>query len=480
MDKSCWIFEADNVKETWNQVENRFDLEKVNDKNYKKETDNIDLLQPQRCSDVACRVSPYYPRYFKYCPNCGSSLISTLGPNKLPWASPCGTLDGNRSFSNLKWVFGKDSHGYFKLPDRGGQFAFVVTGNERLLAIDRAHGQLFSFCVTIGEWIYHGAIPGIKLPPWAWLASPCPDGVAISTDEGPCWIKVPDIGQDFRVITLSEKKTYRAIGGAALWEDVNHKQIALAPVLSGEGLSMAWRPCSQENPWQAVEINMEGFAGEDLKLNAPTLNGGKDIFWSGKEGFIAVRMEQGLPKAKFYKWDRGHKGCPEFAPYRDLSGMLWQLCYDNEDNHYCFVQLSHSGIQDSKQVDGPHLCIGNKSFMTDKEYEEPWQEGEALDFYPEKLSLVQPLLYLSNGLLYFEVQNESKVRSFVENPGNYSCRLCIRKTVGGEEVLKEGLLTKSPWDAEIFLFNGSLNLYIASQNKCWTWPGKYEEMSNQQ
>jgi hypothetical protein len=96
MDERCWIFKVDNVKETWTQAGGKFDLEKV-----KEETDNINLLQPQRCLDAAYRVSPYYPRRFKYCSICRSSLASTLGLTKLPWASPCGNLDNNRSYSSL-------------------------------------------------------------------------------------------------------------------------------------------------------------------------------------------------------------------------------------------------------------------------------------------------------------------------------------------------------------------------------------------
>ena len=478
-----WSYKDDTAKinEVWHQNEGKFTLFEVFDHAYDAKTHNIDFLRIKRCQAEGCNISDFYPQFFDYCPSCGAGLVPVVTPSVQSWASPYGNPDGSRNLSALKWNLATDElnkEKAFSLPKEGGNFTFLVSeGTKTLIAIDRAprpEMRIFSYSIAMESWVLHNEpIPNFICPPWAWSAASGPDGFALPTKEGPCWISLSKSeGRFLHDLSIEKYKNCRSVGGATVCRD-----IALIPIKCEEGLTLAWRACITNTSWRIASIVNEVVEIKNGFLGAAIQDGVNNVFWSGERGYLSVHIDKEIPQAKWHRWKEGYEGCPQFMPYRDRHSVLWQLCFNKEEGVYCFKLISHAGISDRRIVDGPHFTIGNKSFCDDKIYEEPWSD-EPHDYYPEKEYFVQPLVELANGLLYIGVRNVNKILEYIDpqKTSKYSAELSIRKNEGGDVKVKDGFSITSPWDAEAFLFNEGLYLYLGNQNKSWVWPNIYEDV----
>lgn len=499
MAEFTWLFD-DSVKktsETWNQDEGKFIPGKVSNSGFDINEQNIDFLKIKKCQRQGCVSSDFYPRFFEYCPSCGANLIPVVPSFSNSWASPYGNPDGSRSLIRLKWnlkelrrindVNEPDQSGAFRptefqLPEGGGKFAFLVTeGIESLIALDRVRQKMrvFSYSTTLKRWFrYKDSVPGFSAPPWAWSASNVKNGFIFPTDEGPCVVTLTEDGTGFfHNKAFRNKGACKGIGGAAVWE-----KIALVPVKFENNMVVAWRQCESapNTVWERASVsNHKAIDSNDAFVGAAAIDG-VNVFWSGEGGYLSAHIEKGVPEVIWHKWDDNIKGRPQFMPYRDRYNVLWQLCFDEKDKNYCFNRLSHGGVRDDHKVNGPHFAIGNKSFSDDKLYNEPWDDEPLLDYYPGQGQeyFIQPLFELSNGILYVVIRENIPVKEYINPKINvkYPFELAIRLKEGGDTRLLHGVNIVSPWDAEMFLFNGGLYIYLENQTKCWFLPNAYEDI----
>jgi len=260
MGEFAWTFEniPDISKEVWNQTEGKFAPLKVLDLDFDLTKHNIDFLNIKSCQNQDCKSSDYYPKFFDYCPSCGANLIPLSTSFTNSWASPYGTHDGSRSLLRWKWnqeelsrinELTKSSAFQsmaFQLPEGGGKFSFIITeGSKSLIALDRARDKtrVFSYSTVEKRWfLYDDSVPGFSGPPWAWSATIAKNGFAFPSDEGPCFVKLSNYGNEFtHDFTLKNNEKCKAIGGAAIW-----KEIAMIPIAIEANLFVSWYQCDGE------------------------------------------------------------------------------------------------------------------------------------------------------------------------------------------------------------------------------------------
>jgi hypothetical protein len=479
MTESVWELENSFTKiaEAWSQHDGVFKLiglgkSKLGD----QDEFNLEILRPKKCESINCLESSFYPSSFEFCPVCGEKLriVNEIVPRH-PWMSPCGDFTYGKYFKKMRWSAEGSNEVVIELPEIGGRFAFLTLAGDVLMAIDRTHGKLFTYSVLNEKWYNAGELPRIDLPSWAWSAAANANGLAVPTSKGVYWLRMHSIMTGTVYESVHDSK-YRSIGGAIIVFSKKEEYVFIPSESNGK-LKLSWIETTAHDSWHTAEIDCPVTVDwESEYLSAPRQNGKGHCFWTGRNGYLAVRVESDGPHSAWYQWRDGFEGCPEFIPYIDIYHDIWQLCLIGK-REYAYCKLLFDEFIDVNKVSGPHIPVGHKSFKMQDFFDEPWQSDEPIPYYPGKPVLVYPLLSLSDGILYLEVDGISSVKTFVlGNNAKIAARLIIRKLSGGIDVLKEGIIAKSAWDVEVFLFNGSLYMYHESQNLCRCWPKKYFEV----
>jgi len=462
-DEHIWQLKGLHGEEAWRQESSGFVPVKVSGREYDPSREDLDILFVKKCPSGNSHGNEWFPSAFLRCPRCGGHLTSLIVQPSPEWAAPHGNPDGTRTFPDLVWLPPDSREKDFPLPKEGGRFGFVVCGERRvLLAIDREYGQVYSYSLTRRDWLLLGRIPhGSSQPSWSWSAFPTSGGIVVPTDQGPFWVSLPGPGEVGSIDGTSGPPA-SSVGGA-----IAKNGFVFIPVTRDENLFVAWRPCKPEGDWKIDGLNPSPthFDPGDF-LGSPVKNGGGDLFWAGKTGFLSVSGEGKGFRASWNAWPEGHTGTSRCPIYLDHSKAVWQLCFDQADRHYLFVKLTRSGIRESFDVRGPHVSMGSSTFMGEKLYEVPWEEN-FLDFYPGSENVIHPVAALKNGILFLHVKNEISTKRFLEVDGRYEVNLVFRKNdMRGEKSLIENMTLANPWDLSIFFYNGALYVYKESKNEC--------------
>jgi hypothetical protein len=450
-------------EEAWNQEAGRFYPVEVSGREFSEDKDNLDILNVKRCKADRCRENGWLPSAFNRCPRCGEVLIPIIDSMSSDWAATHGNLDGTRTIHEISWSRGAAREKDFPVPKDGGQFGFVISGDHKILfAVDREHGQIFSYSMTRGEWLLLAKIPSsTSIPSWSWAAVPSPNGIVIPTSEGPFWISIPGIDGHTTLDGTDKDHPSRSVGGAIVLNNY-----AFVPVERKGRLALALRLCKPNENWHLEDIGPDVVTLDSEEfLGIPARNGGGDLFWSGKAGFLSVHFENKKIRAMWHPWKAGHIGCPRYPVYRDRRKAVWQLCFNEVDRHYMFFKMTKAGLKEFNEVRGPHISVGEATFMGDKCFDVPW-EGNELDFYPGTENVIFPIAALGNGTLFLHIKNEISTKRFVDSEGQYQASLHFRKPTAGEERLMDGIILRNPWGISIFFFGGRLYVYQESLNEC--------------
>lgn len=474
MDEYIWPLREG--KERWYQRDDRFFKTETDEGTYFHDKCSLDALDIRICPSLACSKNTLYPREFNFCPNCGDKLTPSITQSPYAWSPPYGNPNGCRLLSDYYWPIdcSEDILGnkeLFKLPGEG-RFSFVVPrDNLMLLAVEKEHGLLYNYSVTLNQWLEFGSIDAEDSPPWCWCASLGIHGIVLPTKNHPTWIALPTgMEPKFNTTKLPKTDPIYCLGGSCF-----SAQKFFLPIIISDQIQIAFCIDNKNTEWSIHQVQKsEDFNQvKDKYLGCPVRNTAGNIFWSGRKGYLAVDISNSTVSATWIKWDSGTEGRPQYIPFRDNHGTVWQLVFSTKLSRYQFQKLLTDRLakEKVKMVLGPHLVSGSYSFKDDKRYDQPWldQTESGLDFEPAQEIFIHPLLEIKNGLFYIHSDKMSSVAKFMEGQMPIKGTLMFRQNSGGDISLVHGLSLSNPWDASFFIFNGDLYLYLESQNRCWRW-----------
>lgn len=337
------------------------------------------VLLGGRSCPVCAKSQPVLPGNFLFCPDCGGLT------------QPCVSAeDGPRchwpSFSASGWahsdlsIAGLEDRQDLSLP--AGKWGFAVAGTPPLLlAYDHEHGLVLRYDGEDWHGIGRGAASG--LVPWQRALIAAPSGFFFPTEtEGLGFVAAPFV-EGVRTLVSGSGTV---LGGPGLYKDAAVLPVLVGGALRLVGCALDRSPAADSEAWFEWPVEATAAPAPDIRFGAPYTNNAGDLFWSAKDGYLALAPKGEGASAVFRSWRADFRALPAARPLRSRYGGVSQLgqilAADGAFDGYGFHEVTFNAArQQVKPADGPHLSYGEGTFRGDKRYDDP-EEDLFVDYEP--------------------------------------------------------------------------------------------------
>jgi hypothetical protein len=432
------------------------------------------LMQTRDTSPGAAQ----FPPEFRYNPIDGSALASPRPGHAAPWIPPFGSRPlaraqnsaaaGLRNASVPLTLFNKagrneesQEDATLPVPPPGDYHFFSSTFGtveNALLAIDAGKGSLFGWLPASKKWQALQSSNGqllseCQLPREAWrgeMACGFHSRLYLPTAAGLACV-TPDL--------------------PALRYHISHigkGAVVGAPIVFNQQI---WAPLRQaDGGIQLVSVNADGNAGATLAVPAALAQGKLDgvslpvaydrqAVWPAEHGQLHLQLQaDGSVVAQFLPWPDGI--APQFqfgSPYQSSSGALWQLCFDNQHDHYLYLELGKAAPE-RVRADSPRFCSGSVNYRFDvKLKNQPWQEPDSGDDGAAN-AVVIPLLEVGQGgIIGLRLANSQSLAALLASPERTRLQL-VWDDDNSETVFHTNVVDR-PWRMRLFTHDDHLWAY---------------------
>ena len=344
--------------------------------------------------------SVIYPPEFKFHPDTGASLDGVLSRSAAgSWAPPHGDtfnpdaaagLRGlrqttlNINLSRLDQRSGVDrSDAQLKTPGPG-QFEFIVapagTRWPVLLALDAGRGLLHVWLPRSQQWrplthAQNGLLAECRLlDQRGWRAevitgSDQTSQLFIPTDEGLACVRLDVPALVFEVNYIG--------GGAAVGAPMRWAN-RIWTLIQRAGAALELVGCDDSGQaLESVAISGPVPATPLVNMQSP-LADSRRAMWLCDGGRVQLKLRtDGSVEAEFLAWPEKLQPSFQFgAPYHANNGDLWQLCWDQDTQHYEYLNLT-SRHGEREPAERPLMCTGDVNYRyTQRIDSSPWQVPE--------------------------------------------------------------------------------------------------------
>jgi len=430
----------------------------------------------------------YLPRQFRYSPVDGKELQA---PQSSCWFPPAGggksgrLLEGQAG-AELGALLGRldsnwrasgrsmqDSAEAITPPAIDGVLYFrAAAGGYRdaLFALGRS-GALWLWQRGGRKWLQLQA-EGMRLSTHAfehWAASvvalPGKRGsdIVMAGDAGADCVGIDPMRMRYRIDRLAGK----ALGTPGMLGDT-----ALVPLWCDGLLQLATR-CPDAG-WNAIQVEGDTSAGEPLGLlAAPTSTlSGQGLVWIGERGWLVAQAQGGRIEARWNSWPAQHSARPILGPpFRDGSGD-WQLLYGSHDGKWRYLLLDAATPYEHV---APRAAVGTgrSSFQFNVKVSRPWQDFDH-DLHRVEY-VVHPFLELDavpGAMLEMRAPRPAgrPLTSFYDERARLPVQYGITLP-GIPHPHHYQLDVARPWNAQWFVYDDALWLWIDERGKLLRWSG---------
>jgi hypothetical protein len=336
----------------------------------------------------------------------------------------------------------------------------AATAAPALLALDPDQGMLFARLPHSGRW-------EALAPPQGQLLAP--SGLARAA-----WrCEVSEGAPGCRLLLPTQS------GLARLTPDVpalsfELDQVADAPALGGPiqlGHSV-WLPLRQGDAAVALagmdaqgtlqRLEVAGLAPAELRgLQAPVATA-RWAVWPCEAGQLRLRREAGDRfQVDFVHWPAELRPVFDFGcPYQAQTGSLWQLCFNDSQGQYVYLQLGEPHGERAATAT-PRACSGRASFRsTQRDQVSPWEEPEHGDD-SRGHEVMLPLLETRDGqsVIGLRLPAPAGLRDLFERPQRLAADLVLDDRQGEAHAFHKLPRVLEPWRTRLFVHDGVLWAY---------------------
>lgn len=421
----------------------------------------------------------FFPKQFNYSPFDGRHLAATTSLN---WLPPCSASTGQRvsdgpagdSLETLllrldqAWTGGitmQSSAERIPPPASSGLTFFSAdAGGYRsaLFALGRS-GALWLRQRGGSQWI---ALRASSAPlarhafePWAMALAVLPGkighDIVLANEEGADVLRVDPLLQSYAVDRLPG----RALGAPGRLDD-----FALIPQQADGILRIAVRSAGG---WSHIPVEAADARHAESLLAAPVTSiNGHSLAWIGQHGWLQVGRDGKGLSARWIAWPDGREARGVLGPpYRTGEGD-WQLLQD-ASNHW-YATLMDARMPQEHRAPRASVCTGQRAFQLDVQVDRPWNRYDEEQHHGPK-HVLHPFLETRQRhlLLSVRVPDQRKaLMSFYENTQPQHVEYCIQ--LGGPPHVY-ALDTARPWDAQWFLHDDALWLWVDERGSLVRW-----------
>ncbi|MYM89799.1 hypothetical protein GTP91_21785 [Rugamonas sp. FT82W] len=428
-----------------------------------------------------------FPPEFQYSPANGTPLVAPLaGDVTAPWIPPFGArpiaealnaeATGLRkssvTFTLLnKADFNGESEEDAVLPvPPPGEYQFFSgafgTRANALLAVDTGKGMLFGWLPASENWqALHSAsgplLSESSLPRDSWrgeMATAFYSRLYLPTAAGLACV-TPDLP------ALQYEVSY--IGkGAAVGAPVVFNHTVWAPLQLSDG------------SLQIVGVDADGAACAPLAVSgAPRhLEGvslpvayGRMAVWPCQNGQLHLQLQaDGSVAAQFLPWPASIVPHFQFgSPYQSSTGALWQLCFDNQEGYYTYLELGKA-VPERERADAPRFCSGSVNYrFAAKLKSQPWREPEQGDDVAAS-EVVIPLLEVGPGAVVgMRLSSRQGLAALLETTDR--TRLQLVWDDDNSETVFHTTVVARPWRLRLFTHGGRVWAYHPELQRICGW-----------
>lgn len=431
---------------------------------------------------------------FKYCSHSGSPLVlpdSTR--SKEPWIPPYGVASILAQSSSAVRGLQQTSRAVMltrrksrdpnhdpdeKLPLPGfGVYEFysipAATQSPVLLALEAAKGMMFVWLPDSKTWkqldapTIGGHLAESSIEPSRWRCEAVCEGLKstlfLPTKEGLACVQPDAIGLCFQVDYLG--------GGPVAGAPVQFSGHVWAPICASDGSLQfigATADGRDEKKSQGSTSSSINWASETFQ---PPLANSRLALWRHASGqWVLRKLSNGAIEAEHISWPEGVRPVFNFgSPFLALDGNLWQLCFNDQERRYVYLQL---GVKrpESHSVTAPRLCTGSFNFrFASKCTTAPWNEPEHGDDSATN-QVVLPLLEA--------IKNAAVIGLSLETTQGLADVLNSRERMRFQLVLDDNTVQTAfftgsvaePWRMRVFVHDGRLWAYhpLAPELNGWS------------
>ena len=469
--------------ESWRQEGDSFVLESLDGA---APPDNLTDLDWLAGAHRISGSSGYLPRQFAYSPFDGKRLQA---PHSSGWLPPAGAGMGGRVVGghagtellallerlDAHWRTNRrsmqESAESIRPPTINGVLYFCAdAGGHRdaLFALSRS-GVLWLWQRGVRQWLPVQA-EGTRLSTNAfehWAASvvalPGKRGsdIVIAGDDGADCVSIDAMRTRYRLDRLAGK----AIGGPGMLGDA-----ALVPMRRDGMLQLAMR--RPDVAWQASPVEGGQGAGERLELLAAPIGtvNGQGLLWIGERGWLVAQGHGDRIEARWNDWPAERVARPILGPpFRDGSGY-WQLLYGTDDAKWRY-QLLDAATPYEHVAPRASIGTGRSSFQFNVRVDRPWQDFDH-DLHRMEYVL-HPFLELEStpgAILEMRAPRPpaGPLTSFYDQRGVTNVQYGI-SLPGISQPHQYGLDAAKPWNAQWFVHDDALWLWIDERGKLLRW-----------
>jgi hypothetical protein len=308
-----------------------------------------------------------------------------------------------------------------------------------------------------------------SLPRWSWSVAAFAGCVAMPGDAGPLRVTLLPTSPTVVEAATAGLGMQRCLGGAAAIGEV-----ALVPVLAGDGLALAaW--VSQEQGWQRIPVaNATPDAARQV-FAAPSTNT-TEAFWSGEHGQLFARIADDAVTCEYRPWQAGFQPMQGVRPVLSPNGVFHQL--GRLDGRQAFEALIPPGATPQlRPFDRYVTSCGSATFGGMTRFREPW-EPRRMEYRGEANAFLMPLLaFDGDRFVVAACSPRTGLRSFIETgpeTGSPDAAIECRIMFAGASValtdLRATIRARSAWEIVPFIYRRSILVYDRPANRCTRWP----------
>ncbi|WP_313642728.1 hypothetical protein [Stenotrophomonas sp.] len=471
-----WCFE----NEQWAQTGSTFKLEKLNGIKLSKELTDWDYLAGAR---QIFDENGYLPGRFAFSPVSGKQLPA---PVLATWLPTNGDGNANRlapqssSASFTKLVTALQQHWHassttmqqcavtVKAPASNGLLFFSCNPGgyqSALFAIERS-GALWLWQRGSQQWLQ---LRAKKLPlgrqPFDHGASTV---VALHGQIGSDLIFASEEGADFvRVDPVNLAYDVERARGQALAAPGQIDGVAMVPLHNGKSVEIAVR--AKGKSWYSIPATGE-IPTITGKLGAPiTSSDGSSLTWIGERGYLTVSRIADSITAVWQPWPADQIARPLLGPpYRNGDGD-WQLL-QNLNSKVWTSRLLNNQLSTEHKLRRASTTTARSTFQLDVKVSRPWDDYDPDDHPDANTHIIHPFLEGErlSALLYLRAPNERQtVLNFYENRAMQPAQYCIGWPITPANIYL--FETARPWNAQWFVHDSALWLWIDDSGKLLRW-----------
>ena len=308
-----------------------------------------------------------WPGGFRFSPLTGAPLMPAL-PSAEPWGAPAG---GGAGLPQTDAIVQLDPATRAEHLAPTQAILFVAGAPAALYGLRTALGVLEVFLPRGGapsadDWLRLGVAvrAGVELPAWSAAVAAGRFGFAVATAAGPVCVRLPRLPGATGGLDAAPAGV-RSVGGVASaggqW---------LAPVRADERLALLSRRADAwSEAWRWVELDAAPAWPEPTSpagvLSAPATDGRDDVFWVGREGYLAWSPAEA--RAGWTPWPAPFRALPMASPWRSGDGVLWQQGEEAapEGPRLVFRPLRFGGASaEARPVRNPHFSAGSWTYAS--------------------------------------------------------------------------------------------------------------------